>query len=206
VTRVAIIGGAPLYREALERVLSEGPLAVIGTAATTDDGAELLRGTGPDVVLLQGELVTSYGALHKVRRAAEAARLVIVGAEDPELIALCASAGVVGFLPREATLADIRSALEHVARGEVYCPPAIVETLLETVSRQTRGTLRVVLAGLTEREQEVADLVGCGLSNKQIAQRLCIEVPTVKSHVHNILVKLHVARRSEAVAVIKGVV
>lgn len=205
-TRVAIIGGSPIYRQALERLLAgESGFAVVATAPRADAGADLVRGLGVDVVVLELETQDDYGALARVRRTAPSARLVVVGAECPDGIAFCASAGVVGYLPRDASLADLTAALRAVAEGEVFCPPPVVAKLLEAIARRTRRPVHVVRAGLTQREREVAELIGMGLSNKQIAQQLCIEVATVKSHVHSILGKLNVARRSEAVAVLHSV-
>jgi DNA-binding NarL/FixJ family response regulator len=113
----------------------------------------------------------------------------------------CAEAGASGYVPREGTLDDVEAVIESVARGEALCSPRIAATLLRRIAataaerQPAPSEMR-----LTSREMEIIDLIDEGLSNKEIAQRLCIAVPTVKNHVHSILDKLHVHRRAEAVA------
>lgn len=107
--------------------------------------------------------------------------------------------GVAGFLPRDATLDDLAHTLTKVARGEAVCSSSVAGALLRRIS--TEAHQRTVTADhLTPREREVLVLIEQGLSNKQIAQRLGIEVRTVKNHVHNLLEKLRVQRRGEAAA------
>jgi DNA-binding NarL/FixJ family response regulator len=105
---------------------------------------------------------------------------------------------------REGSLEDLISALDSVSRGELLCPPRIAAGLRRRVAALAAARAPVGPRGhLTRREAEVAGLIDAGLSNKQIAQRLCIEVPTVKNHVHNILEKLQVHRRGEAAAMLR---
>ena len=116
----------------------------------------------------------------------------------------CAEAGASGYVPRDGTVDDLETVVESVARGEIECSPRIAASLLRRV-----GALAAELRGpspnssLTAREQEVAELLDQGLTNKEIAQQLSIAVPTVKNHVHRILDKLHVHRRTEAAARLK---
>jgi len=104
-------------------------------------------------------------------------------------------------VPRDGTLADLRAVIESVARGEVVCSPRIAASLLRRIAdlaaerEPPPPELR-----LTSREIEIVELIDQGLSNKEIAQRLSIALPTVKNHVHSILDKLHVHRRAEAAA------
>jgi DNA-binding NarL/FixJ family response regulator len=110
----------------------------------------------------------------------------------------CAEAGVAACLPRETTLADLSATIERVAAGESNASPRVAAMLLRRIA--TLAERNSPEANLTAREEEILVLIDDGLSNKQIARRLSIELPTVKNHVHNILEKLHVHRRYEAAA------
>ena len=110
-----------------------------------------------------------------------------------------AQAGVADFVPRTAALEDLAHTVTRVARGEAVCPQAGAGALLHCLSSAT-PRLATCSEHLTPREREVLVLVEQGLSNKQIAQRLGIEVRTMKNHVHNLLEKLRVSRRGEAAA------
>src|SRR4051794_27145054 len=122
---------------------------------------------------------------------------IAVGDEEDEVVA-CAEAGVAGYVSRDDSLDDLLAAVRGAVRGEVRCPPAIAATLMRSVAstaRRARAARPVAAAAaapsrLTRRESEIVGLIGEGLSNKQIAGRLCIELPTVKNHVHHILDKL----------------
>jgi DNA-binding NarL/FixJ family response regulator len=101
---------------------------------------------------------------------------------------------------REATLAELLDGVEAAARGEALVSEPVAAALIRRVA-SVAGE-RTVANGtlLTRREREIVRLIGDGLSNKEIATSLQIELATVKNHVHNILEKLHVARRGEAAA------
>lgn len=176
---IAIVGGSTLYRESLRRVLDDSDgLSVVATATSLEEGAGLVERLQPEILVV-----------------------------DPGEATVLASAegGVLGYLPREATAAELVEALERMATGEVACPPRIVETLGRWLSSRTDRPARSLVDDLTRREREVVELVRLGLSNKQIAERLCIEVTTVKSHVHSILGKLNVERRAEVAALLRDV-
>lgn len=119
---------------------------------------------------------------------------------DEHLIAF-AEAGVLGFLEGEATVDELVASVECVARGEASCPPRVAATLLRRITFLTAAPARAAdSTALTARERQIVQLIAEGLSNKEIAQRLYIEVATVKNHVHNILEKLQVSSRGEAAA------
>ncbi|HEU5253064.1 MAG TPA: response regulator transcription factor [Solirubrobacterales bacterium] len=133
---------------------------------------------------------------------ATAAPIVVLGVpEAEEEVIELAEMGVIGFLEREAAVDELLEGIERAAREEASFSPRIGTALLRRVnSLGGPGRPDSELGILTMREREVVHLVAEGLTNKQIAQRLCIEVATVKNHVHNILEKLEVDGRSEAVA------
>jgi DNA-binding NarL/FixJ family response regulator len=128
-------------------------------------------------------------------------KVVALGVPNAESDVLaCAAAGVSGYVTREDPLETMVAAIESVARGELLCTPRMAAALFDQVRVLTSNRLPAGTEELTPREREVLGLIEDGLSNKAIGQRLRIELPTVKNHVHNILEKLRVHRRADAVA------
>jgi two-component system nitrate/nitrite response regulator NarL len=111
-------------------------------------------------------------------------------------------AGVAGYVPKEASVADLVSTLECVSRGEMPCSPRVAAGLSRRIAELAPDLDSLQRTSLTVRERQVLALVADDLSNKEIAQRLCIEVTTVKNHVHNMLEKLQVPTRHDAVALV----
>lgn len=205
--RVLVCSDIRIYREGLAEALGRRPrLAVVGTAACGEDCVDAARRLDPAVVLLD---MASPGGAATARRLADATpgmrTLALAVAETEDEVVAYAEAGVSGYVTRDQTLDELVAALESVARGEVLCSPRTAAMLLRRVN--TLGAARSPRAGpavapsLTTREREILSLLADGLSNKQIGQRLSVELSTVKNHVHHILEKLGVARRGEAVAV-----
>ena len=202
---LAVVGGSALYRESIRRMLDDaGGLEVLGTAASLAEAAPLVERGHPDVLVVDLEWERDLAGLASMKDRNPDVRLVVLGVDDDEATVVgCAAAGVAGYLARDTTAAELVKAIKRVAKGELVCPPPIVATLVRWLSRRPGRTSASALDGLTRREREVIELVGLGLSNKQIAERLCIQVATVKSHVHSILGKLNVERRAEVVALLR---
>jgi two-component system, NarL family, nitrate/nitrite response regulator NarL len=194
--RVSLVGGLRVHREALAAALDdERRLRVKAPAA---DSAFV---RDADVVLV--DAASAEDGLELIRGLAEKtdAAIVVLGAPDSDRDVIAfAELGVAGFVERDAPLDELVSAVVTVAGGEGSVPPRIAATLLRGFSRPASRRDSPRGADLTMREREVVDLIGAGLTNKEIAARLYIEVGTVKNHVHNILDKLKVSRRAEAVA------
>jgi DNA-binding NarL/FixJ family response regulator len=203
VTTLVVIAPIRLYREGLAALFAgRDGFVVAATAVAREDGLAQVQRSKPDVVLVAlgpgagAPLVRELVATHPE------ARVVMLGVtdDDPEVLPL-AEAGVAGYVTTEASGDDIVLAVESVTRGETPCSPRLATTLLRRVAtlaqeRRAPGPL----ASLTARERQIVDLLGDGLSNKEIARGLQIEVTTVKNHVHHILEKLQVTRRSDAAA------
>ena len=202
---LAVVGGSALYRESIRRVLDDsGGLKVAGTAASLEEAAPLIEREHPHVLVVDLQWERDLAGLAAMRDRHPELRLVALGVDHDEATVVgCAAAGVAGYLARDTTAAELVRAIKRVAKGELVCPPPIVETLVRWVSRRPGHTAASALDGLTRREREVIELVGHGLSNKQIAERLCIQVATVKSHVHSILTKLDLDRRAEVAALLR---
>jgi DNA-binding NarL/FixJ family response regulator len=199
VIRVLLIGGTRVSRQGLASLLArDGRLQVIEHLPRVDGAA------GPsapvDVIVVDTSAHDSAEALGYATGDSEAA-VVVLGAprHEGQVIAL-AELGVLGFVEGEATLDELIASVISAARGEASFPARIATTLLRRVSSGATRPREPGADSLTVRERQVVQLIAEGLSNKEIAARLGIEVATVKNHVHNILEKLDVNRRSDAVA------
>jgi DNA-binding NarL/FixJ family response regulator len=206
---VALIVRTRLYREGLLRILELNPrVEVLGWASDLDDGIARAVVSGADVILLDTGATTSPEALRYAIDALWPTRVVAFGiAESEEVVIRCAEAGVAGYVPHGATLEELVTVLEGVIRDEVVCSPRLAATLLRRVGAlaRKRGPAPTTdVTRLTSRETQIVALIDEGLSNKEIASRLHIELATVKNHVHHILDKLGVGRRGEAAARIRA--
>jgi two-component system, NarL family, nitrate/nitrite response regulator NarL len=198
--RVLIVSGIRIYREGLALALERPGIVCAGTAADAGAAAAAARLVAPDVAVVD---VTMPDALSAIGEITPQVRTIALGVGgDDRAIVRCAELGVSGYLSRDDALADVAAAVERVARGEALCPPEVGAALLRRMralgpAPPPRGPAEV---RLTARETEIVELIGQGMANKSIARRLCIELPTVKNHVHNVFEKLGVSRRDDAAA------
>jgi two-component system, NarL family, nitrate/nitrite response regulator NarL len=201
--RVFIVAEVALYRIGLAEVIARDErVEVIGTASTASAAlAEAMR-LRPDVLLLDVALTDGPQAVGLITAALPDLKVVALGLQEVECdVMSCVEAGACGFVTREASVEDLVASVESVTRGEALCSPRMAASLLRRLaslaaeSRPSADWFR-----LTRRELEIVGLMADGLSNKEIAGRLHIELPTVKNHVHNIFEKLDVHRRTEVVA------
>jgi DNA-binding NarL/FixJ family response regulator len=207
VCRIVIATEVAVYAEGLALGLARCDLEVAGTATDAVDTMALVREHAPDVLLLDVSMPAGL-SLPRVLAAEhpDVRVLALAIRETEDLVIACAEAGVAGYVTRDASLADVAAVARDAARGEAPCSPRIAAHLLHRVAvlAATRPAEPDAGDALTRREQEILALVDEGLTNKQIALELCIEVATVKNHVHNILSKLQVSRRSQAAAVVRS--
>ena len=192
-----------LYRDGIADALVRDPrFRVAGGAATLEEACTQLGRLGrlPDVALVDLGLPEGAGATRALCAGWPGVSIVALAVpEADEEVLRLAEAGVAGLVTREASLAEVLDAVAAAARREVLTSPAVTAVLLRRVAALGGGRQAGAGPGLTRRERQIVGLIGRGLSNKEIAGTLRIEVPTVKNHVHNILEKLHVHRRAEAV-------
>jgi len=175
-------------------------IQVVGTATGAGDGLSRVALLAPDVVLVDTTVVGMLGLVRTLTTASPPTRVVALALpERSSEVVACAEAGALGYVTEDASIADLVATVEGVVRGEMRCSPRITATLFRRIAVLAADTRpSTPMSSLTGRELEVLALLGEGLSNKQIAQRLCIEIATAKNHVHRILEKLGVGRRGEA--------
>ncbi len=195
--RLLVASDVRLYREGLVGILGgTGPCEIVGTAADRSSTLERATELQPDVALIDLAMAESRQVVRAL--AGVGVPVVVFGVREREdEIIEYAEAGVAGYVTRDSSLEELVGVVESVARGESLLSPRIAALLL----RRVRATARPgPAARLTPRETEIVRLIDDGLSNKEIARQLTIEVATVKNHVHSILEKLEVNRRAEAAA------
>jgi DNA-binding NarL/FixJ family response regulator len=203
-----VVDDCRLYREGLATIMVEryGPAAV----RTAHDADSLLRALNeqcPDVVLLNLASFDSHALMRAARARAPQSRLIVLGAteDDEGEIVACAEAGVSGYHLRTGSLTDLVQLISSVIAGESLCSPRVAALLLRRLAvLGADGRSDSKVPALTQREIQIVHLLELGLSNKEIATQLSIEVATVKNHVHSLLAKLGVRRRAHAAAVLRG--
>ena len=205
--RVLIADGYALFRRGLEMVLeTEDDIDLVGQAS---DGAEAVTVAGksqPDVVLMDVRMPKIGGieACRAIREIAPSAKIVILTISDAEEDLFEAiRAGASGYLLKDIPLDEVAEAVRAVHGGQSVINPSIAGKLLTefaTLAKQDAEAEHVVtVPKLTEREMEVLKLVARGMNNRDIAKELFISEATVKNHVRNILEKLQIHSRMEAV-------
>jgi two-component system nitrate/nitrite response regulator NarL len=200
-TRVVVVSEIRLYREGLVDALTRGnALEVAGTAVSANDVLHRLEQMHPDVVLLDCSAGEPEDARAILAVAPETKLIALAVSDAEEAVIAWAEAGVAGFITREASLQEVIDTIDGVARGETIASPRLTAALDRHVRLSGAAQAARAEERLTCREREIVELIDAGLSNKEIASRLAIQVATVKNHVHNILEKLQVGRRGEAAA------
>jgi two-component system nitrate/nitrite response regulator NarL len=208
VLRLLIVAETKVYRDLLASALARVPdLVVTGTSATCAEALERLATDRPDIALVDTGGSEGLRTLQLLGAAEPAVPIVAlsVSEHEQEVVSLV-EAGIAGYVTRDESIDQLLEIVRRVSRGEAVCSPRIAATLFRRVAQlaATRSAeVAAEMPHLTSREFEIVDLIAEGLSNKEIALRLYIELPTVKNHVHNILRKLRVGRRQDAVAIVR---
>ena len=199
--RVFVLSDVRLYSDGLTSLLAREPrLQVVGSAPVASRGLQQVIESAADVLLIDAAALRATPEVRTLAQALPSLLIVACGvSEETEEIIACAQSGAAGYVPRDASAADLVNTVRSLERGELPCSPRMASLLF----RQLAGTAALdnaASAPLTARERDVVALIERGCSNKEIAAELGIEVATVKNHVHHILEKLAVKRRSAAVA------
>ena len=204
--RIVILHRNRLFRESLALILGQQrSISVVRTSTALDQISEEPASLRPDLFILGFE-VSDRGGMEGVRRIRAISpefKILIIDVPDNEadVLACIELGGASGYLLQDSSVEQLISNVRAVAGGETLCSPRIASLAFSRISALARHTAEACTgnpAHLTQRELEVIALIEGGLSNKEIATNLHIEVQTVKNHVHSILDKLHVDSRREA--------
>ncbi len=198
--RILIADDHPVVRRGLASLLRTEPdLELVGEAENGAQAVEQARALDPDVILLDLVMPNMGGleAIPKIKQVNPDARiLVITSFADDDKVFPAIKSGALGYLLKEAPPEMLVQAIRDVHRGESSLHPAIARKLIRELNQPP--DLPPTGEPLTQRELDVLQLVARGLTNQDIAEKLCISEGTVRFHVSNILAKLHLANRTQA--------
>jgi DNA-binding NarL/FixJ family response regulator len=204
---VLLVDDQALVRSGFRMILDAEPdIVVVGEAADGVDAIDETTRSKPDLVLMDVRMPRMDGIEATSRLTADegAPRVVILTTFDlDEYVFRGLRAGASGFLLKDVRPEDLVQAVRVVAAGESLLSPKVTRRLIEEFARTPDVTVGAPpgFDALTEREREVLELVGRGLSNQEIAQSLFLSLATVKTHVNRLFAKLGVRDRAQAVVV-----
>jgi DNA-binding NarL/FixJ family response regulator len=202
--RVAVVDDQELFRRGLTMLLGvEEDIEVVGEAGDGVAATELAATTVPDVLLMDVRMPKRSGieACVSIKDVAPSAKIIMLTVSDEEADLYDAvKNGASGYLLKDSSIDEVAQAIRVVADGQSLISPSMAVKLLDEFKQMTRSDRhQVPTPRLTDRELEVLRLVAQGLNNREIAKRLFISENTVKNHVRNILEKLQLHSRMEAV-------
>ena len=202
--RVLIADDHAIVREGLRWMITTEPgMELVAEAADGSEAVQKARALAPDVILLDLVMpqLDGIAAIVQIRRENPDARiLVLTSFADDERVFAAVKAGALGYLLKDSLPKDLLQGIRDVYQGELAIQPAIAHKLMRELQRSARLSSEAPPAQepLTEREVEVLALVARGLSNQGIAKKLEISERTARTHVSNILDKLHLENRTQA--------
>lgn len=197
--RVLITEDHTVVRAGLRALISSEPgLEVVGEAGDGIEAIEKVRTLQPDVILMDISMPRMDGitAIAQIKLEHPQAKiLVLTSFVDDDKVFAAIKAGALGYLLKESSPDDLLRGIRSMHRGESWLHPAIAIKLIRELHAPTKVNLE---EPLTSRELEILNLVAQGLANKEIAKQLEISERTVRTHVSNILEKLHLTNRTQA--------
>lgn len=203
---VFILAENRLLREALARLLSKkSDIRVVGACAFSPQVVEQISVAAPEVLLADSMAAESpdLQLISQVRAAVPHLKVVMIGMDArPVAFLQAVRDGVDGYVLQDASAREVACAVRAVANDQAVCPPDLCLTLFQYVASEGSHALSFRLKhdlGLTRREQQLVQLIGHGLTNKEIASQLNLSEQTVKNHVHRMLRKLGATDRLAAV-------
>ena len=204
--RVVVADDHALFRRGLYMVLeSEDDIEVVGEAGDGDEVVRLVEEHMPDLVLMDVRMPVRSGieATHEIKSAVPATKILMLTISDEEEdLYEAIKAGASGYLLKEISIEEVAEAIRSVHLGQSLISPSMASKLLTefaAMAKKDEEKQQMPTPRLTDREMEVLTLVAQGLNNRDIARELFISENTVKNHVRNILEKLHLHSRMEAV-------
>jgi NarL family two-component system response regulator LiaR len=197
--RVLIADDHAVVRKGLRALIeTERGMEVVGEAADGQEAVQKASTIESDVILLDLLMPRKDGieAIAEIKQENPGANILVLTsfAEDKKILAAL-EAGAMGYVLKDATPAELLKAIRDVSRGESSLDPSVARKVIRRIREPAGGN---GAENLTEREVEVLRLVAKGMSNKEIAGKLFVSEPTVRTHVSNILMKLDLPNRTQA--------
>ena len=204
--KVLVVDDHALFRRGLQMVLKqEGDIEVVGEAADGNEAVEKAQETMPDVILMDVRMPHRSGieATQQIKDLLPHVKILMLTISDEEAdLYEAIKAGASGYLLKEISIDEVAEAIRSVSAGQSRLSPSMAAKLLQefaAMSKRAAEARQLPAPRLTDREMEVLRLVAQGLNNRDIAKELFISENTVKNHIRNILEKLHLHSRMEAV-------
>lgn len=198
--RILIADDHAIVREGLRALLATEPdLELVAEATDGLQAVTKARALKPDVILLDLMMPRMDGveAITEIKKDwAEARIIVLTSFSDDEKVFSAIRSGALGYLLKDSSPQDLLNAIHTVANGEGFLSPTIASKVMREINQPPK--LPPTKDPLTERENEILQLVAQGLTNDQIAEKLVVSERTVRTHVSNILAKLQLANRTQA--------
>jgi len=201
--RLVIIDDHPIFREGVASILGAEPdIEILGQGVSAEDAISLTRDLLPDVILLD---VNMPGGGLKAAAAISTSFpvvkiIILTGSADEGIVVAALKAGAHAYVLKGVAARELNGILRTVYAGEGYVSPSLAANLLSemTSPRRQQFSSKNDFEELTEREQQILELIALGTSNKEIGQKLFLTEKTIKHYVTNILQKLHVRNRVQA--------
>lgn len=203
---VFLVAGNRLLREALARLLTKrGDVEICGVSPFLPEIASSPEMLNAEVLVLDAVTVqlSDYKLIPEIAAQVPNVKIILIDMDDdPEIFLRCVRAGAAGYLLKEASAADVISAVRSVGQGDAVCPPQLCKSLFQAVSKQwtTLPSARIkIKLGLTRRQQQLIPLIAQGFTNKEIACHFNISEQTVKNHVHRMLRRVGASDRLQVI-------
>jgi two-component system, NarL family, nitrate/nitrite response regulator NarL len=205
--KIAVVCGIRIYRDGIAAQINRyDTMHVDNVFSDCGSIIDRLESLDPDLVIADIAVDGLIDLVDRIKRNNTATKLIVLtysGGEDK--VCECVRLGVEGFVSNNDGFEDLKNCINAVLGGEFRYPSGVARSLAKRMAGGTTDTgINNPLAVLTSRQSNVLQLMAKGLSNKEIARNLGIEVATVKNHVHDILDKLHVPSRLKAAAMLHG--
>ena len=201
--RILLADDHPVFRHGLRTLLGEtGDLEVVGEATTGEDAVRLAESMQPDIVLMDLRMPGTGGidaTRHIMHTLAHVKVLVVTMFEDDASVFTAMRAGARGYVLKDSEKEDLLRAIRAVGRGEAIFSPGVASRIIDFFAATRPSAPKEAFPMLSERERELLHLLAQGHSNASIASHLSLSHKTVANYVSNILNKLQVADRAEAI-------
>lgn len=198
---VVVIDDHVLFRSGLRELLQQEEIQVVGEASSAEAGLEIIQRLAPDVAIMDLSLprMSGHEAIRRVAASAPGTQVLVLTISANEAdVTEAVLAGACGYLLKDASVGDIAAGVRAAAAGESMVSPRMAKALLRQLRHHEQNDRRPTVESLSVREKEVLRLVVDGKDNAAIAKELFISPYTVKNHISNILLKLHVENRLQA--------